>query len=159
MNKCRVLFEQVLKFLSKSIISNFLENVQLIKSILNVTGPYQKVFSITKKFPVPLIHNNQFIVNFKEKSELFNSFFAKQFTYIETGSNLPTQILCRTNKPLNTINFTEDDVLSVIRKLDPGKVHGHDQINISMVQICDKAICKTITFYFFFLYRVRNFPN
>ena len=29
-----------LKFLSKSIISNFLENLQLIKSIPNVTGPY-----------------------------------------------------------------------------------------------------------------------
>ena len=40
LNKCRILFKQVLKFLSKSTISNFLENLQLIKSILNVTGPY-----------------------------------------------------------------------------------------------------------------------
>ena len=36
----QTLFEQVLKFLSKSIISNFLENLESIKSILNVTGPY-----------------------------------------------------------------------------------------------------------------------
>ena len=35
------------------------------------------------------MHNNQFVVDFKEKSELFNSFFAKQYTHIETGSNLP----------------------------------------------------------------------
>ena len=34
----------------------------------------------------PLIYN-QFVVDFKEKSEFFNSFFAKQCTHIETGSN------------------------------------------------------------------------
>ena len=75
---------------------------------------------------------------------MFNSFFAKQCTYIETGSNLPTHILRRTNESLNTINFTEDDILNVIRKLDPSKAHGHDQISIRMVQICDKAICKPL---------------
>ena len=45
---------------------------------------------------------------------------------------------------LNTINFTEDDILSVIRKLDPSKARGLDQISIRMVQICDKAICKPL---------------
>ena len=40
LNKCTILFQQVLKFLNESIISNFLENLQLIKSILNVTGPH-----------------------------------------------------------------------------------------------------------------------
>ena len=45
---------------------------------------------------------------------------------------------------MNTIHFTEDDILSVIRKLDPNKAHGHDQISIRMIQICDKAICKPL---------------
>ena len=75
---------------------------------------------------------------------MFNSFFAKQCTNIETGSNLPTHILRRTNESLNTINFTKDDILNVIRKLDPSKVHGHDQISIRMVQIYDKAIYKPL---------------
>ena len=52
--------------------------------------------------------------------------------------------MLRTNESLNTINFTEDDILNVIRKLDPSKTHGHDQISIRMVQICDKAICKPL---------------
>ena len=97
-----------------------------------------------KKIPCipPLIHNNQFVVDFKEKSKLFNSFFAKQCTYIETGSSLPTQLLRRTNESLNTIDFTKDYILNVMRKLDPSKAHGHDQISICMVQICGKAICK-----------------
>ena len=62
----------------------------------------------------------------------------------ETGSNLPFQILRRTNKSLNNTNFTEDEILSVIRKFDPNKAHGHDQISIRMLQICDKAICKPL---------------
>ena len=103
-----------------------------------------KSFLSNKKIPciLPLILNNHFVIDFKEKSELFNSFFAKQCTYIEIGSSLPTQLLRRTNESLNTINFIEDDILNVIRKLDPCKAHGHYQISIRMVQICDKAICK-----------------
>ena len=75
---------------------------------------------------------------------MFNSFFAKQCTYIETGSSLPTQLLRRTNESLNTINFTKNDILDVRRNLDSSKAHGHDQISIRMVQICDKAICKPL---------------
>ena len=84
------------------------------------------------------------MVDFKEKRELFNSFFAKQCTHIETGSNLPTQILRRTSEFFNTINFTEDDFLSFIRKLNPNKAHEPDQISIGMLQICDKEICKPL---------------
>ena len=51
-----------------------------------------KSFFNNKKIPCipPLIHNNQFVIDFTEKSELFNSFFPKQCTHIETGRNLPT---------------------------------------------------------------------
>ena len=73
---------------------------------------------------------------------MFNLFFAKQCAHTEIGSNLPTQIFRKTNESWNTINFTEDDILSVIIKLNPDKVHGYDQINACMYQICDKAIWK-----------------
>ena len=78
---------------------------------------------------------------------------------IESGCNLPTQILHRTNKSLNTISFTEDDILSVIRKLDPNKLHGRDRISIRMIQICNKAICKL--FHVIFSSRIESgiFPN
>ena len=41
---------------------------------------------------------------------------------------------------MNNTNFTEEDILKVIRKSDPNKAHGHDQISIRMIQIYD--ICK-----------------
>ena len=31
-----------------------------------------------------------------------------------------------------------------MRMLGPNKAHGHDQISICMLQICDKAICKLL---------------
>ena len=67
-----------------------------------------KSFLNSKRIPciLPLIHNNQFVVDFTEKSGLLDSFFAKECTHIETGTNLPTHILRRTNESLNTINFT-----------------------------------------------------
>ena len=59
---------------------------------------------------------------------------------------------------MNTINFTEDDILNVIRKLDPSKTHGRDQISIRMVQICDKAICKPLHLISFSCIESRIFP-
>ena len=120
-----------------------------------------KRFLNNKKIPCipPSIHNNQFVIDFKGKSKLFNSFFAKQCTNIETRSNLPTQILRRTNKCLNTINFTKDDILRVISKLNPDKGHGHDQISISIIQICDKAIYKPLNFIYSSWIKSGIFPN
>ena len=88
-----------------------------------------------------------------KKTKLSNSFFAKKSPQIEARSNLPTPIMRRTNESLNTINFTQNDLLSVIRKLNPKKEHVYDQNSICILQICDKLICKP------FLYRVRNLPN
>ena len=105
-----------------------------------------KSFLNNKKIPCipPLIYNNQFITDFKEESELFNSFFAKQCSLIETGSKLPIQMLGRTNKSLNNVTFNEGNILSIISNLDPNKAHGHDQTSIRMLQICAKSIYKPL---------------
>ena len=88
----------------------------------------------------PLIYNNQFAVDFKEKSYLFNTFFAKQCTLFRTGSNLLIYILRGTNGFFNTITFTKHYVLKVTKKLNSNKVRRHHQISICMLHICEKAI-------------------
>ena len=79
-----------MKILGKSIISNFLEKLAVNKINSKCYWSILKSFLNNKKIPSipPLVHNSQFVVSFKEKSELFNSFFAKQCAHIETGSNL-----------------------------------------------------------------------
>ena len=49
-----------------------------------------------------------------------------------------------TNTCLSTVRFSENDILKVIRKLDPNKAHGHDKISIRMLKLSDKAICKPL---------------
>ena len=38
----------------------------------------------------PCFHDNKFITDFREKSEIFKSFFVKQCSLIDNGSGLPT---------------------------------------------------------------------
>ena len=44
-----------------------------------------------KKIPLipQLLHENKFVRDFKEKAELFNSFFAKKYSLIKNSSKLP----------------------------------------------------------------------
>ena len=93
-------------------------------------------------FKVPcipqIIHSNDFITGFAEKSKLFNTFFAQQCSLIENSSILPTCIFPKLDKSLSTIYFSEED------QIDPNKAHGHTNISIWMIKLCGKEICKPI---------------
>ena len=84
-----------------------------------------KSFHNNKKIPCipPIFHENRFVTNFKEKAELFNSFFAKQCSVTD-------------NRYI--------DIEKVIQSLDPNKAHGHDMISIRMLKICGKSIIKPL---------------
>ena len=47
-----------------------------------------------------------------------------------------------TQSRLNSIDFNEDEVLKVIRALNIHKAHGHDDISIRVLKICDKSLLK-----------------
>ena len=46
----------------------------------------------------PIFHENKFITDFSEKTELFNSFFANQCSLIKNTSVLPTNCESPTDK-------------------------------------------------------------
>ena len=105
-----------------------------------------KTFLNNKKLPCipPVYYNNNYIIDFKEKAQIFNDFFAKQSTLVENASKLPTDSLKRTNNLLSTISFTKDGIAKTIKNLNPNKAHGFDMVCIRILKICGDPILKPL---------------
>ena len=88
----------------------------------------------------PIYHDNNYIADFKEKAQTFNSFFAKQCTLVENTSKLLSDSFKRTSNLLSTISFTKVDIAKIIKNLNPNKVN--DMISIRMLKIGGDSILK-----------------
>ena len=111
----------------------------ILKTVLN-----------NKKIPCipPIYHSNNYITEFKEKTQIFNKFFAKQCTLVENTSKPPTDSSKRTNNLFSTISFTKDDIANIIKNLNSNKAHGFDMISILMLKICGESISKPLKLIF-----------
>ena len=72
---------------------------------------------------------------------------------------LPSLLSKKTHNLLPTINFISDDILKIIKNLDPKKAHGHDMISIWMIKICDASICKPVELIFRSFLENEKFPT
>ena len=84
----------------------------------------------------------------KTKANIFNKFFAEQCTPLKNDSKLPSNQIFLTQSPLSFIDFSEDEILKIIRALNIYKAHGHDDISIRMIKICDKSLLKPLIILF-----------
>ena len=71
-------------------------------------------------FISPLFHTD-----FKEKAELFNTYFAKQFSLIKNYRKLPPQLHFLSGKCLAKVKLVYTEILMFIQNLNSNKVHGH----------------------------------
>ena len=79
---------------------------------------------------------------------IFNNVFASQYTTSVTNStvlNIQSHI---SNLRLSLLNFKDDDILRLIRFLKIHKAHGHDEISIHIIKVCDSAIVKSLLLIF-----------
>ena len=74
-------------------------NCQIQKLALKPTGP--------------LYHSGNFITDFRQMTELFNSFFAEQYSIVQNSSKLPTKLAPRTDQSLTSITLSQDDILKM----------------------------------------------
>ena len=114
-----------------------------------------------KKIPCspPLFHEGKYVTDFKKKAELFNSFFAKQCSIIKNSSKFPLTLNKKTNNSISSITFNRNDIVTIIRSLDPNKAHGYHMMSIRMLKIFDKSICKPLELIFQSCIKHGKFPN
>ena len=72
----------------------------------------------------------------EENAELFNSFFSKKCFFINS-SKLRTNLKFATDKHLYTITFKFEGSSNIIQNLDQNKAHGHDNVIIRILKICN----------------------
>ena len=70
-------------------------------------------------------------------------FFAEQCTPLKNGSVLPSSQEFLTQERLCSLDFSNDEILKLIRSLNVHKAHGHD-ISFGMITICDKSLVKPL---------------
>ena len=120
-----------------------------------------KIILNKKKLPciLPIFHSNKYVTDFKEKSEIFNSFFANQCSFIPNSSSLLSELQLLMEHTLTSCDFSESDILHVINNQDSNKAHGHDMINIRMLNLCGETICRPLNIIFSPCLNTGKFPS
>ena len=82
--------------------------------------------------------------DFTKKANLFKDFFATQCTPFTNSSVLPSTISFKTHSRLNPISFEKEEVLKVIRHLNVRKAHGHNDISLRRLKICNSEVVEPL---------------
>ena len=88
---------------------------------------------------------NKLEADFFKKANYFNMFFACKCTTLSNSSSLTISRDLETETRLISIIFSNNDILKIIGSLDINKAHGHDDVSVRMVKICDDAIKKPLS--------------
>ena len=109
-----------------------------------------KSFYSEKKIPIilSLLIDDKYVTDTQMKANIFNNFFAEQCTPLKNNSVLPVNQMFLTQSRLSSISFNEDEILKIVRALNINKAHGHDDISIRMIKICDKSLLKPLIILF-----------
>ena len=99
-----------------------------------------------KKIPcIPSFsHQNKDVTDFKEKMEIFNSFFAEQCSLMNYSSKLPPTFFKRSEKFISSMSYSSNDIAQIIRDLDLNKAQSHDVISICMLKMCGESVSKAL---------------
>ena len=88
--------------------------------------------------------DDNLITTIQTKTNIFNKFFANQFQPLNSASDLPTNQIFLTQSRLRSSDFNKGELIQVIRALNINKAHGHENISIRMIKICDKLLLKPL---------------
>ena len=92
--------------------------------------------------------DDKHVTDIKTKANILNEYFAEQCTLLKNNSVLPINHTFLTQSRLTSLDFNEEEILKIIRALNIHKAHGHDDIFIRMIKICDKSFLKPLLLLF-----------
>ena len=106
-------------------------------------------FLSNKKLPIipPILVDDRVVSNYAEKTELFNSYFASQFTPVTNKSQLPS-LEFKIGERIEKITFTDDGINLMIKNLSVDKAYGWNNISIRMIKLCGKSIVRPLSLIF-----------
>ena len=81
------------------------------------------------------------------RANFFNNFFTSQCSPVVNSSTLPN-FCYKIQKQISDIEVKVDDILLIIKNLNPNKAHGWDNVSIRMIQLCGKSIAKPLKYLF-----------
>ena len=86
-----------------------------------------------------LLVNNVFILNCREKTNKINELFSNQCMPITNSSVLP-RFNFLTDKRVDQISIRRDEIISLVRNLNPNKASDSDGISGQMLILCDDTL-------------------
>ena len=106
-----------------------------------------KAFYNGRKIPIilPILKEGKLESDFKIKANYFDNLFASQCTPLVNNSKLPDKITYNSAARLTSIKFDNNDILKIIRSLNVNKAHGHDDISVRMIQMCDELLVQPLS--------------
>ena len=112
----------------------------LMYSVLNILSQYT-YFYISKNITS---YTFLLVSNIVESLQwILNEFFSKKCTPVANDSTLP-QLLETPNETLSSLEIIANDIGNIIKALNVNKAHGHDEISIRMLKLCESAICEPL---------------
>ena len=87
----------------------------------------------------PLFINNRFILDCREKAKHFNDFFSQQCMPIINSSVLPNSFFL-TGKKIEQLTIGNEEIIELIRNINPDKATGSDSISGQMLLLCDNSV-------------------
>ena len=94
--------------------------------------------------------------DFSKKGNIFNNFFSSIWTPINYPSYL---IFFSYRTDSKSFHVTENDILAIIKTLDPNKAHGCDNISIKMIKICSQSLILPLKIIFEHSLKKGKFPK
>ena len=110
------------------------------------------------KIPPLLLINNRFILDCREKAKLFNDFFSKQCKPIINSSVLPNFIFL-TDQRIDQLTIGNDDIIALIRNINPNKATGSDGISGQMLLLCDDSVILPLKIIFRNILSTSTYPD